>query len=83
MMNFVNIKDSIAKCQKHIYKYSDGTKLRFDLIEDPEEREKAILLSEYLWVLKECEKVIINTTKMYITDYPGLKERVTTEMKKE
>lgn len=52
----IDIKDSIVKCQKFIYRYSDGTKLRFDLIEDPEERDKALLLADYLWFLKKMNE---------------------------
>ena len=52
----ISIDESIQKCQKHIYKYSDGTKLRFDLIKDPDEKEIALLLNDYLWILKEMDK---------------------------
>lgn len=52
----ISIEESIAKCQKHISKYYIDGQVQFDQIEDPEEREKIDLLSDYMWLLQSLHE---------------------------
>ena len=52
----INMTESIAKCQKHVYRYAENGMIRFDKIQDHEEREKIELLADYLWLLKQYDE---------------------------
>lgn len=64
----IDIPNSISRCYKQLLKYSNGVQIKFDQIEDPEEREKAELLGEYLWWLEKVEENAKTHMKITISD---------------